>query len=107
MDRGKGGLKRSVDVDANSIPLGTVIAPANRYDSPLLGDTLDSLKGALGSLPEPAGMHLVRGYHSNTTRRRLRKSGLLHEISREGEPAPFRVTRRWVVERLRFTYGAR
>ena len=47
---------------------------------------------------------LVFGY---AYRRRLRKSGLLHEISRKGEPAPFRATRRWVVERLRFTYGAR
>jgi|GEM_PF-2120162 hypothetical protein len=47
VDRGKGGLKRSVGIDANGLPLGTVNAPANRHDSPLLGDTLDALKGGV------------------------------------------------------------
>ena len=37
VDRGKGGLKRSMVVDANGIPLGAIAAPANRHDSPLLG----------------------------------------------------------------------
>ena len=44
VDRGKGGLKRSMVVDACGIPLGIVIAPANRHDAPLLDDTLDSLQ---------------------------------------------------------------
>jgi len=44
VDRGKQGIKRSTVVDANGIPLGTVAAPANRHDSPLLGETLDTLE---------------------------------------------------------------
>ncbi len=42
VDRGKRGIKRSVAVDAEGVPLGTVTAPANCHDSPLLGDTLDT-----------------------------------------------------------------
>ena len=36
VDRGKQGLKRSTMVDGCGIPLGTLAAPANRHDSPLL-----------------------------------------------------------------------
>ena len=43
MDRGKQGRKRSTVVDGHGIPLGTVIAPAARKDSPLLEPTLDTL----------------------------------------------------------------
>jgi transposase len=44
VDRGKQGIKRSVAVDSDGIPLGVVTAPANRHDSPLLGETLDLLE---------------------------------------------------------------
>jgi transposase len=44
VDRGKGGVKRSTVVDARGIPLGTIVAPANRHDSPLLEETLDTLR---------------------------------------------------------------
>jgi hypothetical protein len=43
VDWGKRGIKRSTAVDADGIPLGTITAPANRHDSPLLGQTLDAL----------------------------------------------------------------
>jgi len=36
VDRGKQGTKRSLLTDATGIPLGCVVAPANRHDSPLL-----------------------------------------------------------------------
>jgi transposase len=45
VDRGKRGTKRSVAVDGKGIPLGSVSAPANRHDSPLLGPTLDAPPG--------------------------------------------------------------
>src|SRR5215210_5990479 len=61
VDRGKQGIKRSVAVDAKGIPLGAVSAPANRHDSPLLGQTLDALE-VLGSLPEQVSIYLDRGY---------------------------------------------
>ncbi len=45
---GKQGIKRSVAVDAEGIPLGVIAAPANRHDSPLLSETLHTV----GELPE-------------------------------------------------------
>ncbi len=100
VDRGKRGTKRSTAVDARGIPLGTVTAPANRHDSPLLAETLDAVAQTLGGLPESTTIHLDRGYDSGATRERLREErGLSAEISRKGEPAPLGATKRWVVER--------
>ena len=99
VDRGKRGIKRSMAVDAKGIPLGTVSAPANRHDSPLLVLTLKAATDTLGSLPEEASVHLDRGYDSERTRERLRELQLGWEISGKGKPAPFWATFRWVVER--------
>ncbi len=99
VDRGKGGIKRSVVVDADGIPLGSVSAPANHHDSPLLPETLDSVEQMLGALPEPVRVHLDRGYDSDLTRKRLAKRDLIGVISEKGKPAPLQATKRWVVER--------
>lgn len=48
VDRGKQGTKRSVLTDGHGIPLGCVVASANRHDSPLLRPTLEKL-GRFGS----------------------------------------------------------
>jgi transposase len=98
VDRGKRGIKRSMVVDANGIPLGAIAAPANRHDSPLLGETLDTME-ALGELPERMSVHLDRGYDSGVTRERLWRRELVAEISEQGWPAPISATKRWVVER--------
>ena len=98
VDRGKRGLKRSVVVDGRGIPIGSVTAPANRHDSPLLVPTLEAAR-ALGMAPEGATVHLDRGYDSGLTRLRLLEFGLLAEISRKGRPAPLNATKRWVIER--------
>jgi transposase len=98
VDRGKRGIKRSMVVDAEGIPLGAIAAPANRHDSPLLGETLDTMK-ALGELPERMSVHLDRGYDSGVTRERLWRRELVAEISKQGWPAPIVATKRWVVER--------
>ena len=98
VDRGKQGLKRSTAVDASGIPLGAIAAPANRHDSPLLDETLDTLE-ALGPLPERMSVHLDRGYEWQTTREKLMARGLTSTICEKGKPAPLRVTKRWVVER--------
>ena len=66
VDRGNRGVKRSMALDARGIPLGTVTAPANRHDSPLLTETLEAVAQALGGLPERASVHPDRGYDSNT-----------------------------------------
>jgi transposase len=98
VDRGKQGLKRSTMVDARGIPLGTLAAPANRHDSPLLAPTLDALE-ALGGLPEPVSVHLDRAYDSNVVRNLLDERGLEGAISKKGAPDPLGTTKRWVVER--------
>jgi len=98
VDRGKQGIKRSMMVDGEGIPLGVVAAGANRHDSPLLAPTLDVLR-TLGGLPEPVSVHLDRGYDSNVTRRLLDERALAGVISEKGRPAPLGSTKRWVIER--------
>lgn len=98
VDRGKQGIKRSTVVDANGIPLGAIAAPANRHDSPLLDETLDTME-VLGELPERMSVHLDGGYDSQTTREKLKSRGLEPMISEKGKPAPLGTTKRWVVER--------
>jgi transposase len=105
VDRGKQGIKRSTLVDAKGIPLGAVTAPANRHDSPLLDETLDTL-GVLGELPEQISVHLDRGYDSRITREKLEDRSLLAVISLKGKPAPLAATRRWVVERTSSWHNA-
>jgi transposase len=97
VDRGKQGIKRSTVVDARGIPLGVTAAPANRHDSPLLDETLDTLE-VLGQLPEQMSVHLDRGYYSEATCERLKVRGLASMISEKGNPAPLRAGTRWVVE---------
>jgi transposase InsO family protein len=105
VDRGKQGIKRSTIVDAKGIPLGAVAAPANRHDSPLLEQTLDTLE-PLGRLPEQISVHLDRGYDSRSTREKLKDRGLLAVISKKGTPAPLQATKRWVVERTNSWHNA-
>ena len=80
VDRGKQGLKRSMVVDANGIPIGAIAAPANRHDSPLLEATVDTME-IVGELPEHISVHLDRGYDSESTRERLWSRGLIPVIS--------------------------
>jgi IS5 family transposase len=84
--------------DGRGIPLGSVTAPANRHDSPLLVPTLEAAR-ALDLVAEGATIHLDRGYDSKLTRLRLLERGLAAEVSEKGSPAPLNATKRWVVER--------
>jgi IS5 family transposase len=82
VERGKRDTKRSTVVDARGIPLGTITAPANRHDSPLLVPTLEHASASVGGLPEGTSVHLDRGYDSDLTCERLEERGLLAEIVR-------------------------
>jgi transposase len=105
VDRGKQGIKRSSVVDAEGIPLGIVVAPANRHDSPLLGESLDALE-ALGELPDRANIHLDRAYDSEASRDCLKDRGLTAVISEKGMPSPLGATKRWVIERTSSWHNA-
>lgn len=97
VDRGKQGTKRSVMTDGKGIPVGCVIAGANRHDSPLLRPTLERLARFGYRLPEQITVHLDAGYDSRKTRELLTELGCGWEISTKGEPLQAGV--RWVVER--------
>lgn len=98
VDRGKQGMKRSAMTDGYGIPLGRVLAGANRHDSPLLAPTLDLLDG-LGPLPDEITVHLDAGYDSDKSRTVLDERKLRGQIARKGTKAPVQATRRWHVER--------
>jgi transposase len=98
VDRGKQGLKRSGMTDGYGIPLGRVLAEANRHDSPLLAPTLDRLDD-LGPLPYDVTVHLDAGYDSDKSRALLDERGLHGRIAHKGEKAPIQASQRWHVER--------
>ena len=95
VDRGKQGMKRSVMVDGYGIPLGRVLAGANRHDSPLLGPTLDRLDD-LGPLPDEVTSPPDAGYDGLVPCDDRRPRG---EIAHKGEKAPIQASHRWPVER--------
>ena len=97
VDRGKLGTKRSLMVDGGGIPIGCVIAGANRNDSPLLRPTLEKLSRFGVYLPPQITVHLDAGYDSYKTRDLLSELGCAGEISTKGEP--LQAGARWVVER--------
>jgi transposase len=98
VDRGKLGMKRSLLVEGYGIPLGRVLAPAARHDSPLLAPTLDKLD-ELGPLPDDITVHLDAGYDSRNTRDELAARGMTGQIARKGVKAPIQAGQRWHVER--------
>lgn len=102
VDRGKRGIKRSVAVDACGIPLGVITAPANRHDSPLLSETLQSA----GQLPEHSSVHLDRAYDFKATTELLESRQLIGVISKKGKPAPLKAGMRWIVERTNSWHNA-
>jgi transposase len=95
VDRGKQGPKRSGMTDGYKIPLGRVLAGANRHDFPLLAPTLDRL----GPLPDDITVHLDAGYDSDKTRALLGRRGLHGRIAHKGEKAPIQASQRWHVKR--------
>jgi transposase len=98
VDRGKLGYKRSLLVEGKGIPLGRVLAPANRHDSPLLSPTLDKLD-EIGPLPQDITVHLDAGYDSGKTRHELESRSMKGEIAHKGDKAPIQAGQRWHVER--------
>lgn len=105
VDRRKQGMKRSLLVEGHGIPLGRVLAGANRHDSPLLAPTLDTLD-TLGPLPDDITVHLDSGYDSGKTRDELTQRGLRSKIAHKGEKAPIQASQRWHIERTNSWHNA-
>jgi transposase len=105
VDRGKLGMKRSLMTEGYGIPLGRVLAPANRHDSPLLAPTLDKLDD-LGPLPDDITVHLDAGYDSQKTRDELAERDMTGEIAHKGDKAPIQAGQRWHVERTNAWHNA-
>ena len=91
-------MKRSSMVEGRGIPLGRVLAPANRHDSPLLAPTLDK-PDDLGPLPDDITVHLDAGYDSQKTRDELAARSLAGDIAHKGDKALIQAGQRWHVER--------
>jgi hypothetical protein len=98
VDRRKQGLKRSVAVEADGVPLAAVPAPANHRDDGLLAATLDAIS-EVGSLPARPVVHLDAGYDYQPCRQVLAARAMAGEIATRGIPAPIQAGRRWVIER--------
>lgn len=106
-DRGKRGTKRSLLTDAAGVPLGLVVAGANRNDFKLARATLASIPIARPApTPEaPQGVCLDKGYDFDEVRDLLAEFGYTAHIRMRGEEAQAvkreagYKARRWVVER--------
>ena len=104
-DRAKIGWKWSIATDLFGIPIGWVIAGANRNDSILLAPTLQTVADR-GLLRDVETLHLDRGYNSLLTTQRCQAAGLTDVVCakkrRKGEPKikkPLTLGLRWPVER--------
>ena len=106
-ERGKLGVKRSLLVEGNGVPIGVAIDGANRHDKKPVEATIDSLATERPDpTPErPQGLCLDKGYDYDDTRELVAEFGFTAHVRARGEEARaikreagFRA-RRWVVER--------
>jgi putative transposase len=106
-DRAKSGVKRSLLTEGHGVPVGLVIAGANRPDMKLVKDTLKSIvvKRPRPTKKRPQGMCLDKGYDYAEVRDTLKEFGFTAHIRARGEEAQALKrqagvrARRWVVER--------
>lgn len=68
VDRGKGGVKRSMLTEASGVPLEVEIAPANRYDMKLVAATLASVMCARPMDGKAGRLCLDLGYDYDAVR---------------------------------------
>lgn len=105
-DRGKLGIKWSIMVDRNGIPLGSVLAGANRHDTVLFEPTLQTAADR-GLLADIETLHLDRGYDNNPVRQLCAAAGITDLICAKKRPRgqanhtkmPTPLGMRWTVER--------
>lgn len=106
-DRAKSGVKRSLLTEGHGVPVGLVVAGANRPDMKLVKDTVTSVvvKRPRPTKKRPQGMCLDKGYDYAEVRDTLKEFGFTAHIRARGEEARALKrragvsARRWVVER--------
>ena len=88
-DRGKLGVKRSLLTEAKGIPIGVVVAGANRNDFRMARATIESIPVARPQPTEkaPQGMCLDKGYDYEEVRSLLSEFGFTAHIRARGEGA--------------------
>ena len=106
-DRAKGGVKRSLLTEGHGVPVGLVVAGANRPDMKLVEETVDSriVKRPRPPKTRPQGLWMDKGYDYAAVREIVQEFGFTAHIRARGEEAQainrqagFKA-RRWVVER--------
>lgn len=102
--RGKLGSKRHLVTDRGGIPLTVCVTGANRHDSVVFEEWIDSLPEIRGKRGRPRRwpekLHADKTYDFERCRAHPRKRGMKARIARKGEESKERLGRhRWVVER--------
>jgi putative transposase len=102
--RGKSGTKHSLLTDGQGVPLGVVVAGANRHDMKLVTATLEAI--VVERLEaEPQHLCLDKGYDYPQVRELVEQWGYTAHLRSRGEERaeqaliPSYRARRWVVER--------
>ena len=109
-DRGKGGVKRSLLVEGQGLPVGVELEGANRHDMKLTDSTLNSQPAAVVEARQAwtaaeVEQHLCldAGYDYDEVREVVAAHGYTAHIRPRGEEAQAKKVgqraRRWVVER--------
>jgi transposase len=101
------GGKRSLLTEGHGVPVGLVVAGANRPDMKLVKDTVESVvvQRPRPTKKRPQGMCLDKGYDYAEVRETLKEFGFTAHIRARGEEARALKrqvggrARRWVVER--------
>ena len=112
-DRAKSGSKRHLVVDAQGMPLATLLTAANVNDSVMFEDVLDAIPLLHRPFGErghprcrPEKVHADKGYDKPHCRRFLHTHRMLCRIARIGVESKTRLGRyRWVVERTGAWYN--
>jgi hypothetical protein len=106
-DRGKLGVKRSILVEANGIPIGIAVAPANVHDNQLIEETFSKIRVKLPAFSDfKLNLCLDKGYAGDEHRSTVMEYGYRPHIpQKKNSKAKYRrqqgrrKARRWVVER--------
>jgi transposase len=93
VDRRKQGMKRSLLVEGHGIPLGRVLAPANRHDFPLLAPRWTNSTTS-ARCPATSPSTSTQAYDSQKTRDELAGRGMTGEIAPKGGRAPIQAGQR-------------